>query len=141
MKRLFMTGLVAMAVIAGPGWSEDTGEIGSAADGQTIYERYCATCHGLDGTGQGPMQAVLTVLPTDLTQLTAGNDGRFPLERVVKRIDGRDPLVAHGSPMPVYGDFFDTGAGVAMKTEAGQPVMTSQPVADLVAYLRDLQAE
>jgi mono/diheme cytochrome c family protein len=141
MKRAFMTSLLAIAVTTGAGWSQETEEVGSVADGKTVYERYCATCHGLDGTGQGPMQAVLTILPNDLTALTAKNDGVFPLERVVKRIDGRDPLVAHGSPMPVYGDFFETGAGVAMKTDAGQPVMTSQPVADLVAYLRSLQTE
>lgn len=111
---------------------------GDAATGEALYDRYCAACHGAEATGHGPMRAVLTVQPSDLTALSAGNDGVFPMERVVKRIDGRDPLVAHGSQMPVYGDFFD-GDGASLRTESGQPVITSTPVADLVAYLQNLQ--
>ena len=109
--------------------------------GQNLYQRYCATCHGIEATGHGPMRSVLIVQPADLTQLARNNGGAFPLERVVKRIDGRDPLVSHGSPMPVYGDFFDSPQGIAMKTDSGQPIMTSQPVADLVAYIKTLQVE
>ena len=111
---------------------------GDAATGAALYDRYCAACHGAQADGMGPMRAVLTVQPTDLTALAAANDGVFPMERVVKRIDGRDPLVAHGSQMPVYGDFFD-GDGASLRSESGQPVITSTPVADLVAYLQDLQ--
>ncbi|WP_223412830.1 c-type cytochrome [Roseovarius aestuarii] len=108
--------------------------------GEETYLRYCATCHGLDASGHGPMRSVLTVQPADLTRLTAENGGVFPLFRVVQRIDGRDPLVAHGSPMPIYGDLFE-GRDTSLKTDAGQPVMTSRPVADLVAYIRTLQVE
>lgn len=107
--------------------------------GQADYERYCASCHGIKGTGQGPMRPVLSLAPTDLTALSAGNDGAFPLERVVKRIDGRDPLVAHGSPMPVYGTFFDSGKGVTLEAPGGEKIMTTQPVADLVTYIRGLE--
>jgi hypothetical protein len=86
----------------------------------------------------GPMQPVLVVPPTDLTRLNAGNDGEFPLVRVIKRIDGRDPLVSHGSQMPIYGDYFE-GQDTAMQTSSGQPIMTSQPVKELVTYLKTLQ--
>jgi cytochrome c len=106
--------------------------------GQANYERYCAACHGIAADGQGSMQPVLTIPPTDLTQLTKANAGIFPLVRVIKRIDGRDPLVSHGSPMPVYGDFFE-GEDMTIKTPAGQPVLTSRPVVDLVTYLQSLQ--
>lgn len=139
MIKTKMALLAGLVLGAGAALAEDVAQPGDAEAGQAVYERYCTSCHGLEGTGHGPMRAVLTVQPTDLTAL--GADGTFPLERVVKRIDGRDPLVAHGSPMPVYGDFFETGAGVALRTGAGQPVMTSEPVADLVAYLRTLQAQ
>ncbi len=84
------------------------------------------------------MAGVLTIQPVDLTVLAAQNGGDFPLLRVVRRIDGRDPLVSHGSPMPVYGDFFE-GDDTAMKTPSGQPLMTSGAIADLVAYLQGLQ--
>ena len=107
--------------------------------GEALYERHCATCHGLSGTGDGPMAPALLVQPTDLTRLASKQDGEFPLVRVIMRIDGRDPLVAHGSPMPVYGDFFEGVQSVALKTGTGQPVMMSAPVADLVTYLKSLQ--
>nr|WP_137700822.1 cytochrome c [Marimonas lutisalis] len=110
-----------------------------AGEGQRLYEQHCATCHGLDGKGAGPMASVLLVQPVDLTRLEADNEGAFPLLRVIRRIDGRDPLVSHGSPMPVYGDFFE-GDDTPMKTQSGQPVMTSRAIADLIAYLQGLQA-
>lgn len=109
-----------------------------AAEGEVLYERHCATCHGLDGEGHGPMAGILVIEPTDLTALAAQEDGMFPVLRVIRRIDGRDPLVAHGSPMPVYGNFFE-GDDTALKTASGQMVMTSRAIADLVAFLETLQ--
>lgn len=111
---------------------------GDAGEGEALFLEHCAACHGLDADGKGPMAGVMTIKPTDLTMLNAGNNGVFPLERVVKRIDGRDPLVAHGSPMPVYGHFFEGGAA-ALRTASGQPILTSRVIADLVAYLEGLQ--
>ncbi|MGR3647642.1 MAG: c-type cytochrome [Shimia sp.] len=123
---------LAAMMLAGGCFAED------ADEGAALYLDYCATCHGLDLDGQGPMAGVLTIKPDGLRMLASGNDGTFPVERVVKRIDGRDPLVSHGSPMPVYGDFFE-GFDVALKTSSGQPIMTSKPVSDLVAYLKSVQ--
>ncbi|MFT7107008.1 MAG: hypothetical protein ACJAVT_001530 [Yoonia sp.] len=111
-----------------------------APQGEAIFGYYCATCHGSDATGNGPMSPSLVVRPTDLTRLSFQNGGVFPTTRVVMRIDGRDPLVSHGSMMPVYGDFF-AGTDVMTKTEAGQPVLTSQPIVDLLAYLEGLQQQ
>jgi len=110
----------------------------STDEGQELFLDYCATCHGLNADGAGPMAPAMVLQPTDLTLLSASNDGVFPLARVVRRIDGRDPLVSHGSPMPVFGDFF-AGRDVAVKTPSGQPMMTSRPIADLVAWLRTIQ--
>ena len=87
------------------------------------------------------MREVLLVQPSDLTTLIARHDGAIRVERVAKRIDGRDRLVAHGPSMPVYGDFLDTTVRVAVRTGAGQPVMVSEPVADLVVFLRSIQME
>lgn len=110
------------------------------AQGEALYGFYCATCHGNAATGNGPMSPSLVVAPVNLTELAAQNDGVFPTERVIMRIDGRDPLVSHGSMMPVYGDFFE-GTDVATKSETGQPILTSQPIVDLLAYLQTLQQE
>ena len=111
-----------------------------ALEGAALFGQYCATCHGRDAKGQGPMAAVLLVQPTDLTRLSVDNGGVFPTERVVMRIDGRDPLVSHGSPMPVYGSFFE-GQDASMKAPSGQPILTSQPIIDLIAYLESLQSQ
>lgn len=105
--------------------------------GAELYQHYCATCHGLDATGHGPMAGVLVIQPTNLKTL-ADENGVFPTARVVGRIDGRDPLVSHGSPMPVYGPYFE-GQDTAIKTPDGQPILTSQPIADLVEFLKTLQ--
>lgn len=106
--------------------------------GQKTYERYCAACHGADASGDGPMRPVLTVAPRDLRGLAKDNGGAFPLARVVRQIDGRDPMLAHGDPMPVYGDFFE-GRDVMLKVEEGVQIRTSKAVVDLVAYLQRLQ--
>ena len=106
--------------------------------GRALYMTHCASCHGLEADGQGPMAAVLTVQPKALSALTKLNGGTFPMQRVIERIDGRDPLVSHGSSMPVYGDFFQ-GDDRAMKADNGQPVLTSGPIVDLVTYLRSIQ--
>ncbi|MDF1669847.1 MAG: cytochrome c [Roseovarius sp.] len=134
LKHIWM--LLSLAFFAGGAMAED----GDAMNGKVVFERHCAACHGLEATGHGPMVTVLTLPPADLTKLSAKDGGAFPLVRVVKRIDGRDPLVSHGSPMPVYGDFFE-GQDVMSKSQSGQPIATSQPVADLVAYLQSLQME
>lgn len=106
--------------------------------GAQLYQRHCASCHGFDGTGGGPLAPSLVLQPTNLSQLQQANDGVFPLVRVIWRIDGREPLVSHGSPMPIYGEYFE-GRGMAIKTEAGQPILTSQPIIDLVGWLQAIQ--
>lgn len=123
--------------LATPLAAQDAEEI-AVMEGQHIYQTYCATCHGVDLQGNGPMAATLILQPPDLTGLSARNDGVFPTTRVVMRIDGRDPLVSHGSPMPVYGDYFE-GNDMPLKLETGQPVMTSRAIADIVVFLESLQ--
>lgn len=106
--------------------------------GEGIYLNNCAACHGVELDGRGGMAGVMLIKPKDLTILSRDNDGKFPLFQVIQRIDGRDPLVSHGSPMPVYGDFFE-GEDVMIKTDAGQPIATSAPVVALVEYLKAKQ--
>jgi mono/diheme cytochrome c family protein len=132
--RVTLTTLAFGLFAATHGWAQD---IDVGAD---IYRNYCATCHGIEGSGAGPMAGVLLLKPKNLTTLQSENGGVFPTARVVMRVDGRDPLVSHGSPMPVYGDYFE-GRDASLKTAGGQPILTSQPIVDLVAYLQSLQTE
>lgn len=130
---------LALVGLTLPGLSSPRSAQAQDADaGGMLFQWFCATCHGAEGNGKGPMAPVLLVQPTDLTQLSAGAGGEFPLLRVVQRIDGSDPLVSHGSSMPVYGPIF-RGDEVALKTASGQPVLMGRAVADLVLYLQEIQ--
>lgn len=77
--------------------------------GRDLFEFYCATCHGHDGTGHGPVAAALVRPPADLTRLAIAYGGRFPRERVERYVanGGDTPTPAHGtSEMPVWGPVF-----------------------------------
>lgn len=124
-------GLVAVLMaLAGAGAAQEAG--------REIYARYCVACHGVDGTGNGPMRRVLTLDPPDLTRLAANNGGVFPRQRVIWRIDGRDPVLAHGNEMPLYGDLF-AGRDLVIRDETGEALRSTEPIADLVAWLEGLQ--
>jgi len=110
-----------------------------AANGKELYMQHCAFCHGLEAKGGGPLAGGLIVQPKDLTLLSRENNGVFPLVRAVMRVDGREALVSHGSPMPIYGPYFEGDRSVAMRTEAGQPMLMSVPVADITAYMIEIQ--
>lgn len=138
MRRPAASAIAFACLLALPAAAQDL-EPGDAAAGQALFATYCAACHGVEGRGDGRMAPILTVLPPDLTQLEAGNGGVFPTERVVFQIDGRDPLLAHGGDMPLFGEFFQGMPDIAMQAETGQPILTSQPIADLVAWLRAMQ--
>lgn len=83
--------------------------------GEAEYMNSCASCHGASGTGDGPMAGFLTGSLPDLTQLSAGNDGVFPVTKVYSTIDGTMVSGPHGSSeMPVWGNRYQTrGAAVA----------------------------
>ncbi|MEQ6247360.1 cytochrome c [Sulfitobacter sp. HNIBRBA3233] len=130
--RYFVFSLIALGALAGAAHAQGAGR------GAEIYAQFCATCHGVRHDGNGPMAPVLLVQPSELSTLAARNGGVFPTLRVVQRIDGRDPLVSHGSEMPVYGDFFE-GENTPLKTPAGQPILTSRAIVDMVAYLEAVQ--
>ena len=79
--------------------------------GRALFGTYCASCHGVDARGDGPMAARLRQVPPDLTQFAARNGGVFPGERVARIIDGRD-VASHGTgEMPVWGDAFRATPG------------------------------
>ncbi|SMX44770.1 c-type cytochrome [Maliponia aquimaris] len=83
----------------------------NAEVGAAFFGQYCATCHGVDAKGDGPMTQMMTVTVPDLTQMSANNGGKFPMLEVIHIIDGRTGLRAHGGPMPVYGAVFRSESG------------------------------
>jgi len=77
-------------------------------EGPDLYIAYCASCHGTDARGNGPMARYLKVPPSDLTRIAAHSGGVFPLERVTRIIAGEEALPSgHGTrDMPVWGPIF-----------------------------------
>lgn len=76
-------------------------------DGSKLFVSYCASCHGVDGKGNGPAAAALKPKVPDLTQITSRSHGQFPRARIRNIIEGTESPVAHGSrEMPVWGPVF-----------------------------------
>jgi mono/diheme cytochrome c family protein len=78
----------------------------ATGSGAALFRTYCASCHGTDARGAGPMADQLRRMAPSLTSFAVRNGGVFPSERLKRIIDGRD-VPAHGnSEMPVWGDAF-----------------------------------
>ncbi len=100
--------------------------------GAAAYLRYCASCHGRGGRGDGPLADGLTVRPRDLTTLARENGGAYPETLVYQVVDGRGVVSFHGPrEMPVWGRRFAAEG----RDEAG----IEATVGALVAYLESLQ--
>lgn len=80
----------------------------SSIEGPALYHAYCASCHGTEAKGDGPMVASLKVKPSDLTLISARRGGMFPKDRIERIISGEEqPATGHGSnAMPVWGPIF-----------------------------------
>lgn len=83
----------------------------ATVSGSYTYRTYCASCHGADAKGDGPLADSLRFRPPDLTLIAKRSGGEFPFEDVVRIVDGRKPLKGHGGPdMPIWGDAFRNAA-------------------------------
>jgi mono/diheme cytochrome c family protein len=101
--------------------------------GKRTFVEYCASCHGLDGKGTGPVASALKSQPTDLTALAKTNEGKYPAGFVSAVLKFGRNLSAHGSQdMPVWGSRFKMIDPVNDPT--GQ-----RHVDDIVAYIATLQ--
>ena len=104
--------------------------------GKLEYQKSCAVCHGRDGKGTGAMAKLLTVKPTNLTQLSARHDGFYPFWDVYRIIDGRKDIGAHGSgDMPIWGTVFKQESG----TDRGAELAAYARILEIVYYLESMQ--
>jgi mono/diheme cytochrome c family protein len=107
-----------------------------AMSGQQLYERFCASCHGLEGRGDGPVAQTFSSKVPDLTLIARRHGGEFQRDWVERTIDGRHKIGAHGAyRMPVWGEDFS-------RAEIGNPDAeraTRTIIARLVDYLETLQ--
>ena len=115
--------------------SADTSVADPIAVGEESYTTYCASCHGREGKGDGPVSLVLTVKPADLTVLAAKNGGTFPTDSIYAYIDGRQDVQAHGPrTMPVWGNIWSEREGEPVRQEE-----VDQRIKELVEFLRTIQ--
>jgi mono/diheme cytochrome c family protein len=76
--------------------------------GKGEFQSSCASCHGADAKGKGPVSDQLKRPPPDLTILAKNNNGEFPASAVYETIDGSKTVSAHGNrEMPIWGDRFN----------------------------------
>ncbi len=137
MNIWFQSAILAAAAVwaAGPA-SADT-------VGSRLFADNCASCHGQDGTGTGPLAELLTVALPDLTQLKASNDGMFPFARVYNVVDGRADVAAHGGrEMPVWGQVFADAAAEEYNPFPGstdEEAFTQDRILAVITYLQTIQ--
>lgn len=137
---------LVLLVLTGSACSNQTGEAVPETDealidsepvamGELQYTIYCASCHGEDGKGDGPVAEALVARPTNLTLLKSINEGVFPADRLVAYIDGREDVAAHGTrQMPVWGNIWDEVDGKKVPEEEVQ-----LRINELVEYIRSIQ--
>jgi len=104
--------------------------------GAELFARYCAACHGEEAHGDGPVAASLVKVVPDLTGLSRRAGGRFPAVDVAEIIDGRSPVIAHGTRrMPVWGAEFWIEEGGDIEAEARAREMIGR----LIEFLESIQ--
>lgn len=104
--------------------------------GRAYFLRYCASCHGVEGKGDGTVSRSLKIKPADLTQLQKRNKGQFPLEKVMATIDGKTRIGAHGeSKMPVWGEIFEKESS-AQKEPATTSAARVKVIAEYVSTIQ-----
>ena len=103
--------------------------------GRDLFQFYCATCHGQDARGSGPVAAALKTPPADLTTITRRRGGRFPRAEMLGFIaDGPVTIPAHGStPMPIWGPIF--------RALDPSDTRARMRIDNLVSYLESIQAK
>jgi len=107
-----------------------------AEGGRLIFRTLCASCHGTDARGKGPLAEHLATPPLDLTQMKARRAGAFPSDLIASYIDGREDVPLHGPrDMPVWGE----GLATAVSSPGEREARISRAVAMLVEYLETIQ--
>jgi mono/diheme cytochrome c family protein len=108
----------ALAVGLWSGAAAAQEERAPASPGRDAYLQYCASCHGPNAEGDGPMAGELRARPADLTRLTERFGSPLRTRQLLDRIDGRDMARAHGSAeMPVWGRKLASNAPRTQGTE------------------------
>ena len=104
--------------------------------GEETFDRFCASCHGSSGQGDGPVAAGLPITVPDLTTLRKRQGDRFPEDTLRKIIDGRNIVIYHGTRyMPVWGYEFWIEEGANEEAEERVAII----IRNLIEYIESIQ--
>ena len=111
--------------------------------GKREFEANCASCHGMDGRGNGPLGNLLRVGPPDLTQLAKKNQGILPMNRLYEVSEG-GTVAAHGTrDMPIWGREYRIDDAEHLKEARGNydaNALVRARILLLLEYVNRLQA-
>jgi len=117
---------------------------GTVTSGQLEFRRYCSSCHGLSGKGDGPVASALRKHPKDLTVLSKHNHGQFPEQHVYNVISGEEVVASHGTrEMPIWAVQFRQsqrsilGAGSSQRS----PQRVAREIELIVNYIKSIQQQ
>ncbi len=135
MKKSPWVTVAVMAMLSMFIGSTFAGDKEDARDGRKYFVRYCASCHGTDGAGDGPVAKSLARPPANLRLLADKYGLPLPAARIAEFIDGRDASRAHGTAdMPVWGEkLYAMGEGERGEFGIGEVI------GKIVAYLNTIQ--
>lgn len=111
-------------------------QVFSEYSGDETFDRFCASCHGTSGQGDGPVAAGLPITVPDLTTLRKRQGDRFPEDTLRKIIDGRNIVIYHGTRyMPVWGYEFWIEEGADDEAEKRVEII----IRNLIDYIESIQ--
>ena len=147
-----VAGIAALVAwsLAGPAQAADDMAL---QQGKQLYTKYCASCHGQSGKGDGTVGTMLNPKPSDLTQIAKKNGGKFPFYEVMLLINGRAPTgqnqdtslpglpKAHGEAgMPVWGEVFSRDE-MSKGTDMDLQLATTGKIMMITEYIQSIQAK
>ncbi len=131
-----LRGLLSVVVLGIAFSASATAQIFDQYSGEETYFRFCASCHGEDGHGDGPVSAGLRITVPDLTSLRKRQGDEFPDTLLRRIIDGRDIVIYHGTRyMPVWGYEFWVQEGADEAAQASVDII----IGNLVDYIESIQ--
>ncbi|WP_158639198.1 cytochrome c [Elioraea rosea] len=136
MRPIHFAFAAAMALASGQAAAQAYDPV---ARGGELYRSACASCHGVDGKGGGPVARYLETKPSDLTTMTRRNNGTFPFYRAFQVIDGREEVAQHGPrDMLIWGNMLRFEAGDQYGSLMRETYVRGR-IYELVSYLDSIQ--
>ena len=131
LRRIVSIALLAMFSLALTASAQEN----DASRGRQLFLQYCASCHGLNGAGDGPVAKALTKRPANLRLLSEKYGSPLGVSALAEIIDGRKAVRAHGThEMPVWGErLYATSQGNQGETGI------SDTLRQIIVYLNTIQ--